>query len=119
MINEGTRIGLIGVNGTGKTTLLAGLAGTAPFDAGSVDTPKNYRIAYLAQQPALPQGDTIMDAVYGGDAPVFAAIREYEAALAAYGDAPMSDAVQERYTKPWPRWTRLMGGMPRPRLRRS
>lgn len=109
LINEGNRIGLIGVNGTGKTTLLEGLAGTAPFDDGSVETPKNYRIAYLAQQPSLPQADTIMDAVYGGDAPVFAAIREYEAALAAYGDAPMSDAVQERYTKAMARMDQTNG----------
>lgn len=109
LINEGNRIGLIGVNGTGKTTLLEGLAGTAPFDDGSVEAPKNYRIAYLAQQPSLPQADTIMDAVYGGDAPVFAAIREYEAALAAYGDAPMSDAVQERYTKAMARMDQTNG----------
>lgn len=107
LINEGDRIGLIGVNGTGKTTLLNGLAGTDPFDAGDITTPKNYRISYLAQQPTLDPDKAIMDAIYGGTSPVFAAIRDYEQALAAYTKAPMDEATQAAYTKADTRMTQL------------
>lgn len=99
LINEGDRIGLIGVNGTGKTTLLNGLANTDPFDAGTVETSKTYRIAYLAQKPALDPNKKIMDAVYGGQGPVFAALRQYQSALAAYTKDPMDQQAQARYEK--------------------
>ncbi|WP_203624585.1 MULTISPECIES: ABC-F family ATP-binding cassette domain-containing protein [unclassified Lacticaseibacillus] len=107
LINEGDRIGLIGVNGTGKTTLLNGIAGTDPFDAGDITTPKNYRISYLAQKPALDPDKQIMDAIYGGTSPVFAAIRTYEQALAEYTKAPMDAATQEAYTKADAKMTQL------------
>ncbi|KRO18274.1 ABC-F family ATP-binding cassette domain-containing protein [Lacticaseibacillus saniviri] len=99
LINEGDRIGLIGVNGTGKTTLLNGLAGIDPFDAGELSMPKNYQIRYLAQQPSLPSDSLIMDAIYGGSSPIFAAIRQYETALAAYTANPMDQAATAAYEK--------------------
>ncbi|WP_225047282.1 ABC-F family ATP-binding cassette domain-containing protein [Lacticaseibacillus kribbianus] len=107
LINEGDRIGLIGVNGTGKTTLLNGLAGVDPFDAGAVVTPKNYHISYLAQVPALDPEKKIMDAVYGGSSPIFDALRQYNRALAAYTADPMDEAAQAAYTKADARMTQL------------
>lgn len=99
LINEGDRIGLIGVNGTGKTTLLNGLAGVDPFDHGEVTTPKSYQVSYLAQMPALDPQLKIMDAVYGGTSPVFQAIRRYERVLEAYTANPMDEAAQAAYEK--------------------
>ncbi len=64
LINEGERIGLIGVNGTGKTTLIRSLAGMESVDAGTIKTPKQYRISYLAQIPELDPDLPIMDAIY-------------------------------------------------------
>lgn len=107
LINQGDRIGLIGVNGTGKTTLLNGLAGVDPFDRGTVTTPKNYRISYLAQVPALDPQLSIMDAVYAGASPVFAAVRAYEQALAAYTAAPNDPATSAAYTKADAKMTQL------------
>ncbi|WP_127848205.1 ABC-F family ATP-binding cassette domain-containing protein [Lacticaseibacillus hulanensis] len=107
LINEGDRIGLIGVNGTGKTTLLRGLAGTDPFDAGEVQTPKKYSISFLEQQPPLDENAKIMDAVYGGDSATFQAIREYERALAAYTAQPLDEAVQDQYNRAEQRMTQL------------
>lgn len=97
LINEGDRIGLIGVNGTGKTTLLQGLSGSEPFDSGEVQTPKNYSMVYLAQKPKLNPDVSIMDAVYGGKSPIFQAIRDYEKALKAYTLDPMSETTQKHY----------------------
>ena len=107
LINEGDRIGLIGVNGTGKTTLLNGLAGLDPFDAGEVTTPKNYQIRYLAQKPTLNPDLAIMDAIYGGDSPVFAAIRRYEQVLSDYTAHPDSAQLLEAYTKADSQMTQL------------
>lgn len=107
LINEGDRIGLIGVNGTGKTTLLRGLAGTDPFDAGDIQTPKKYSISFLEQQPPLDENAKIMDAVYGGDSPTFQAIRDYEAALDQYTLNPLDEAVQDKYNRAEQRMTQL------------
>ena len=107
LINEGDRIGLIGVNGTGKSTLLNGLVGSDPFDAGEITTAKNYRIAYLAQKPALAEDKKIMDAVYGGSGPVFDALRQYQRALAAYTEDPMNEAAQAAYAKADEKMTQL------------
>ncbi|WP_155285842.1 ABC-F family ATP-binding cassette domain-containing protein [Lacticaseibacillus zhaodongensis] len=97
LINAGDRIGLIGVNGTGKTTLLQGLAGVEPFDSGSVQTPKNYSIAYLDQKPKLNPELSIMDAVYGGQSAIFQAIRSYESALDAYTADAGNESLQNAY----------------------
>ncbi|WDF81587.1 ABC-F family ATP-binding cassette domain-containing protein [Lacticaseibacillus pabuli] len=107
LINAGDRIGLIGVNGTGKTTLLQGLSGTEPFDSGDVETPKNYSIAYLAQKPKLNADVSIMDAVYGGKSPIFQAIRDYESALTAYTHDPMNATTQKRYNAADAKMTQL------------
>lgn len=107
LINEGDRIGLIGVNGTGKTTLLRGLAGTDPFDDGEIQTPKKYTVSFLEQQPPLDEDARIMDAVYGGDSPIFAAIRSYEQALDAYTQTPLDAAAQDKYNRAEERMTQL------------
>jgi ATP-binding cassette subfamily F protein uup len=99
LINEGDRIGLIGVNGTGKTTLLQGLSGREPFDHADIQTPKSYSIAYLAQKPQLDMDASIMDAVYGGSSPVFQAIREYERVMDEYTQNPLDEAVQAKYER--------------------
>ncbi|MFC6274777.1 ABC-F family ATP-binding cassette domain-containing protein [Levilactobacillus tangyuanensis] len=97
IINEHDRIGLIGVNGSGKTSLLNTLAGIANEPDGELATPKDYTIGYLTQKPDLDENLTVMDAVFSGDQPVFVTIRRYEAALAAYGAHPEDEAAQKRY----------------------
>ncbi|WP_379823417.1 ABC-F family ATP-binding cassette domain-containing protein [Lacticaseibacillus paracasei] len=99
LINEGERIGLIGVNGAGKTTLIRALARLDSVDAGEIKTPKQYRISYLAQIPDLDPDLAIMDAIYHGDSPVFQAIRQYEQALAEYTKDPMNPEKTAAYTK--------------------
>ena len=57
-IQHGARIGLVGPNGIGKTTLLEILTGIAPPDAGQVTTMKNLSIGYLAQNSGLDSDKT-------------------------------------------------------------
>lgn len=63
-VPEGARIGVIGVNGTGKSTLLKIMAGVLTPDGGSVTLPGGAQLSYLPQQPEFPEGLTVLDAVF-------------------------------------------------------
>lgn len=65
-INEGDRIGLIGINGTGKSTLLKILAGEEETDEGTVTYRSGLRIAYLSQNPIFQPDQTILQYVTEG-----------------------------------------------------
>lgn len=64
-IHEGEKIGIIGINGTGKTTFLRMIAGVEEPDAGQVITQNGLRIAYLQQNPAFPEDETVLSYVMG------------------------------------------------------
>ncbi|MDV7719481.1 ATP-binding cassette domain-containing protein [Pediococcus ethanolidurans] len=97
LINEQDRIGLIGTNGTGKTSLLNVLAKVSPQDSGQIETPKNYTVGYLRQTPALDANLTILDAIFAGSQRVFKTIRFYERALANYSQAPENEENQRQF----------------------
>ena len=61
-IESGERIGLVGRNGTGKSTLMRAIAGLLPVDSGSVQMQKGARVGYLKQDPELPPDATLRDA---------------------------------------------------------
>lgn len=65
-ISEGDKIGIIGINGTGKTTLLRIIAGIAPPDEGQVVTQNGLRVTYLPQNPQFPSDATILSYVTEG-----------------------------------------------------
>lgn len=62
-INEGDKIGLIGINGTGKSTLLKLVAGLEEPDQGTVVRSRNLDIRYLSQDPEFHAGDTIIESI--------------------------------------------------------
>lgn len=99
LINENDRIGLIGTNGSGKTSLLNVLAGLTGAEAGTITKPNDYTIGYLKQTPELAEDKQILDAVLAGDQPMFETIRRYERALAAYSAHPQDPQVADRFTK--------------------
>lgn len=65
-IQEGDKIGVIGINGTGKTTLLKMIAGMETPDEGQVVRQNGLRITYLPQNPEFPEGETVLSYVSGG-----------------------------------------------------
>jgi ATP-binding cassette subfamily F protein uup len=99
LIETGDRVGIVGVNGTGKTTLLNAVSAITPADAGTIETPNDYTIGYLQQEPSLDEDKKVLDAVFSGAQPVFQLIRDYQAALGAYSQNPTDDKLLSRYTK--------------------
>ena len=65
-IHQGDKIGIIGINGTGKTTFLRILAGLEDADEGQVITQNGLRITYLPQHPQFPEGATVLSYVTQG-----------------------------------------------------
>jgi len=81
-MHDGWRVGVVGRNGCGKTTLFAALMGELEVDAGQIELPSKLRIASVAQEtPAIP--DPAIEHVLSGDVEVSAALREEAAAAAA------------------------------------
>jgi len=78
-LNEGERIGLIGVNGTGKSTFLKVLAGVEEPDSGRVTRDPNVQVAYLPQVPAMDDELTVLEQVFAGHPAEFRQLNEYEA----------------------------------------
>ena len=75
------RIGLIGVNGTGKTTLLQVLEGTQEPDTGSIERNGKATIHRLEQDPYIDETNTLLDNVLLGDHPKLSLVRDFERAL--------------------------------------
>ncbi|MER2225579.1 MAG: ABC-F family ATP-binding cassette domain-containing protein [Carnobacterium sp.] len=98
-IMEGERIGLIGVNGSGKTNLLNVITGNDSAEKGSIQKPKDYTISYLMQEPDLNPDKSVFDAVFEGDTPILAAVRNYERALDLLTADPMDEKCQNRYSR--------------------
>lgn len=86
IIHDLDRIGIIGVNGTGKTTLLDVVSERIGFDGDvSPFTKANgYKIAYLTQEPEFDDSKTVLDTVLSSDLREMALIREYETLVADY-----------------------------------
>ena len=81
-INEGEKVGLIGINGTGKSTLLKIVAGLEEPDEGTVVRRRNLYIRYLPQIPSFTEGDTVLQSVLreNKDEPHYSSIEEIQAA---------------------------------------
>lgn len=99
IINENDRIGLIGTNGSGKTSLLNVIAGLTNAEQGTITKPSDYTIGYLQQQPNLDPQKTVTEAVFASDQAVFKLIRRYHQALDEFSQHPEDPQAIEAYTK--------------------
>lgn len=99
IINENDRIGLIGTNGSGKTSLLNVIAGLTNAEQGAITKPSDYTIGYLQQQPNLDPQKTVTEAVFASDQAVFKLIRRYHQALDEFSQHPEDPQAIEAYTK--------------------
>ncbi len=78
-INQGDKIGIIGINGTGKSSLLRVLAGRQVPDEGTVSLDPNVQVSFLSQDPVMEAGNTVLEQVFAGYSPDVRTLMEYEA----------------------------------------
>ena len=78
-LNEGDKIGIIGINGTGKSSLLRVLAGQQVPDQGAVSLDPNVQVCFLPQNPEMVAGATVLEQVFHDFSPDTRALLEYEA----------------------------------------
>ncbi len=95
-ISEGEKIGLIGVNGVGKSTLLKVIAGVESLDAGRIVTGNGIRIEYLPQNPEFEDGITVLEQVLKGSSPMMKLLREYEYTLKKYDENSGSVQLEKK-----------------------
>lgn len=98
-ITDHDRIGLIGVNGTGKSSFLKVIAGIDTPEAGQIQSPKDYRIEYLAQEPDLDPALSVLEQIYYGEAMMMKVMREYESTLHQLQLDPENKPIQEALIK--------------------
>ena len=94
-LEVGERVGLIGRNGTGKSSLLRIIAGVFPLDDGLLTKQQNLRIAYVEQEPVIDPNLSVFDAVAEGVHEVSGLLTEYDALAAQLGGAD-DDALMDR-----------------------
>ncbi|MBO0994812.1 ABC-F family ATP-binding cassette domain-containing protein [Bacillus sp. SD088] len=95
-IEEKEKIGIIGINGTGKSSLLKLIAGLDDPDAGFFDHPKAYSIAYLSQNPEMDGNLTVLDQVFQSNAPEIQLMNAYEHTLIELEEATDSSQLQNK-----------------------
>ncbi|MGG7154672.1 ABC-F family ATP-binding cassette domain-containing protein [Clostridium perfringens] len=98
-INEGEKIGLIGVNGTGKSSFLKIVAGVEESDEGTVTKGNRVRIEYLAQTPDYDDNATVLEQVFKGNSEEMRILREYEELLEKIDKGEVNGNDSERLIK--------------------
>ncbi|MDA1477163.1 ABC-F family ATP-binding cassette domain-containing protein [Bacillus changyiensis] len=94
-IEENERIGLIGPNGTGKSSLLKVIAGFESTEKGEITKSGSLQIEYLPQEPKMEGSETVLEHVYSGDSVMMRTMRMYEQALQELNMFPEDPQKQE------------------------
>lgn len=97
-INEGEKIGLIGVNGTGKSTLLKIIAGVEQPDSGRIIMGSSVNIEYLPQNPVFEPGMTVLQQVFKGGSALMQTLRDYEQAVQRVNNHPGDSRWEKELT---------------------
>lgn len=95
------RLGLVGINGTGKSTFLKILTGQMEADKGSIERNGKTSIHYLAQSPNFDEGDTLLEAILDGDHPRLQLVKRFDKASRDYHyiqeQGVSDDRIERRY----------------------
>lgn len=95
-INEGDKIGIIGINGTGKSTLLKIIAGVESYDNGNIITKNNMVVEYLPQHPYFDEDSNVIEQVFKGTSSIMKTIRDYENSLEKVELNPEDEVLQKK-----------------------
>jgi ABC transport system ATP-binding/permease protein len=95
-IEDNDRVGIVGINGTGKSTFLKIVAGMVETDSGKMHRVSGLQINYLPQNPVFYEGMTVLEQIFQGDSPVMKTIRGYEDTMFRISESPGDESLQKR-----------------------
>ena len=98
-IHSEDKIGLIGINGTGKSSLLKILAGLETADAGEITTSNELMIEYLPQNPYFDPEATVIEQIFKGTSRFMQVLKNYEEVTIALEKEPDNEVLQEKLLK--------------------
>lgn len=93
------KIGLIGPNGTGKSTMLRFIAGKLESDTGKIMKARDYQIAYLSQDTNLDANKDVLETVFSKDTPIMNTVRNYQKILGKLTKNPEEERIQKKFTR--------------------
>lgn len=98
-VNEGEKLGLIGINGTGKSTLLKIISGISTYDSGNIIKSNSLSLSYLPQTAEFDDEATVLSQVFMGENKIFKIIRDYENMLSKLSIDPSNSTLQNLMLK--------------------
>lgn len=98
-INNGDKVGLIGINGTGKSTLLKIISGYETADLGDINIPNGINIEYLDQNPKFDSQSTVLQQIFKSNSPTIKLIKKYQETLKTIEENPKDGTLQKQLLK--------------------
>ena len=95
-IDSNRKMGMIGINGTGKSSLLKIMAGLETPDDGEVITSNELAIEYLPQNPDFEEESTVLEQIFKGNSPFMKVLRDYELTMLQLEENPLDNGLQEK-----------------------
>lgn len=97
-ITEGEKIGVIGLNGTGKSTLLKIASGLENYESGNITKANKLALSYLSQNTNYDDNSTVIEQIFKGDSLIMRTLRDYETTLTAVEKTPQDVSLQKKFT---------------------